>query len=98
MENQTPWKCNEFIHVMLEMNDVSSLVGRLLTIVDASYVDKEQKEAVKTLVKKTVWEWSRDWHLAATEENIEWIENNCEDVLEDIDPKSQIEHYEHSDN
>ena len=36
-------------------NYQGSLVGKILNIVDASYSDKEQKEALKRLVKSTMW-------------------------------------------
>lgn len=32
------------------------LIGKLLTIVDASIADKQQREALKTLVKREVWD------------------------------------------
>lgn len=36
---------------------VSFLEGKVLTVVDASYSDREQREAVKSLMRKTVREW-----------------------------------------
>lgn len=39
---------------------ISFLEGKLLTVVDASYSDREQREAVKSLIKKEVRTWG-DW-------------------------------------
>lgn len=39
---------------------ISFLEGKLLTVVDASYSDREQREAIKSLVKKEVRSWG-DW-------------------------------------
>ncbi len=36
---------------------IDGLVGRILTIVDASIQDKQQREAIKTIVRKSVWDW-----------------------------------------
>jgi len=38
-------------------HDVKMLVGRLLTYIDATYTDKEQREAQKSLVRVLVYEW-----------------------------------------
>lgn len=35
--------------------DLRTLVGRLLTIIDASYPDSQQRKAVKDLVKQEIW-------------------------------------------
>ncbi len=42
------------------LTQVRFLEGKLLTVVDASYSDREQREAIKSLVKKEVRNWS-DW-------------------------------------
>lgn len=39
---------------------INTLVGKLLTIVDAIITDKQQKEAVKDLVKNTIWSWAEE--------------------------------------
>jgi len=33
----------------------STVLGKILTIIDASIVDKEQREAMKSLIKQQVW-------------------------------------------
>lgn len=40
--------------------EVSDLVGKLLTIADALFVDKEQREAFKSLVRSTVYGYSNE--------------------------------------
>ena len=45
---------------------INSLNGRLLTILEASVSDKEQRNAMKTLVRKELWgtyDKVRDWSL-----------------------------------
>jgi hypothetical protein len=46
---------------------VSNLEGQILTIIDASFTDQEQRKAVKDLVKQTVWRWQ--WQFDENEEN-----------------------------
>ena len=45
---------------LIDFADISSLTGQLLTYVDATYSDKEQREAHKSLVKKVL----RNWYYA----------------------------------
>lgn len=40
----------------------SHLEGKMLTIIDASYSDREQRDAIKSLVKKEIRNWS-EWVL-----------------------------------
>jgi hypothetical protein len=76
--------------VKIELNEVSNLVGKLLTVADASFTDKQQREGVKSLIKQIVWAWGKDWHLGATEENIQWMAENSEECSPP--EESQIEH------
>lgn len=43
--------------VPMNSNDVDNLVGRILTIVDASFADKEQREAFKSIMRSTIYDW-----------------------------------------
>lgn len=43
------------IFALLGYEDIQSLEGRLLTIMDASFTDREQRKAVKDLVRNAVW-------------------------------------------
>lgn len=69
------------VEVKIEMNDVSRLIGKLLTIADASFADKQQREGVKSIIKQTVWAWGKEWHVAATEEAIQEMAKNSENCL-----------------
>lgn len=42
---------------VIDGHHIDDLVGKLLTYVDATYQDKEQREAHKSIVRKTAWEW-----------------------------------------
>lgn len=46
--------------VILDSHDFSSILGKLLTYVDATYIDVEQRKAHKDLIKQTLWDWERD--------------------------------------
>ena len=37
---------------------ISELEGKMLTLVDASIPDREQRKALKDLVRQTVWNWA----------------------------------------
>lgn len=39
----------------ISLHDIRNLEGRILTIVDASLSDQQQKKAVKDIVKQTIW-------------------------------------------
>ena len=89
-------KCQGFrtgcIEAKLEMNDVSNLVGKLLTIADASFTDKQQREGVKSLIKQIVWAWGKEWHVVATEQAIYDMEESSE-FIQDTTAGEQIEHF-----
>jgi hypothetical protein len=43
------------LFALLGYEDIRSLEGRLLTIVDASFTDREQRKAAKDLVRNAIW-------------------------------------------
>lgn len=48
------------IFALLGYDDIRNLEGKLLTIVDASFQDREQRRAFKSLVRRTIWfEWAK---------------------------------------
>ena len=51
---------DEVDNVKINYNDSYNLIGRLLTYVDATYQDKEQREAHKGILKRTIKEWMVD--------------------------------------
>lgn len=51
----SPMNGEQPIFALLSYSDINSLYGRLLTIVDASFTDREQRKAVKDLVRNALW-------------------------------------------
>lgn len=43
--------------IPLGVVNVDYLVGKMLTLVDATFTDKEQREAYKSLTKTAIYEW-----------------------------------------
>lgn len=48
-----------------DYNDESRLVGKLLTYIDATYTDKEQRQAHKDIVKELVYGYCQDLRTRA---------------------------------
>lgn len=44
-------------NIVVRKSDIDTLVGQLLTFCDAMFSDKEQKDAWKGLIRKTIHEW-----------------------------------------
>lgn len=42
---------------VMPLEFINNLVGKVLTVVDASYSDKEQRKAVKDLMTQSIWGW-----------------------------------------
>lgn len=57
-EVYSPLNGRQPIFALLGYDDIRSLEGKLLTIVDASFSDQQQRKAVKDLVRNALW-W--DW-------------------------------------
>ncbi len=51
--------------VVLQHRDVNYLVGQLLTYIDATFTDPEQRKAHKDIVKEKVYSWHGDLHTRA---------------------------------
>lgn len=43
--------------IPINFTDIDNLIGKLLTIVDATFTDKEQREAQKSVIKSIVRDW-----------------------------------------
>ena len=43
--------------ITIDRGNVNVLLGRMLTVAEASFPDKEQREAVKRLVMRNIWHW-----------------------------------------
>lgn len=48
------------IYPSLTHADLDNLTGKLLTYVDATYADAEQRKAHKGIVRDTLWSWFKD--------------------------------------
>lgn len=48
---------------ILEYHDESDLIGKLLTYVDATFTDQEQRKAHKDIVRQIVQNWRQDISL-----------------------------------
>jgi hypothetical protein len=42
---------------VLDLGHVKTLEGKILTIIDATFVDDERRDHVKSLVSNAVWDW-----------------------------------------
>lgn len=42
------------------INDMNNLSGKLMTIIDASFSDKEQRKAMKDVISQSTWGWFHD--------------------------------------
>jgi hypothetical protein len=56
------WRCDEWgsNNVVTTIKDLDSLTGQILTLCDAMFTDKEQKDALKSILRKTIHEWHDD--------------------------------------
>lgn len=48
------------IALVISMDDVNNLVGKMITLTDAMTNDPEQRKALKDLVTNTVWTWENN--------------------------------------
>lgn len=51
-------KADVVVRPIYDSSDVSHLEGELLTVIDASFADKSQREAIKSLVRTTIWRFN----------------------------------------
>ena len=49
----------EFLPV-IGINDMNNLSGKLMTLIDATFSDAEQRKAMKDLFTQTAWGWFHD--------------------------------------
>ena len=56
---------------LVDHGDLDNLIGQLMNYVEATYQDKEQRDAHKRLVKRVcrewlqhIYEWQRGWEIA----------------------------------
>lgn len=63
--------------IILDSQDFSSILGKLLTYVDATYTDPEQRKAHKDLIKQTLWGWEHELRERA----IQTVDSHSEDLI-----------------
>lgn len=57
----SPLNGEQPIFALLGYSDIQSLEGRVLTIIDAAFVDREQRKAVKDLIRNAIWfDWVKN--------------------------------------
>jgi hypothetical protein len=54
-------RVSDDINPVVPYEYINTLVGRLLTLIDASTVDKEQRQAQKDLFKQIAWDWYQSY-------------------------------------
>lgn len=42
---------------VIDIGDMNHLVGKLLTLIDATFVDEKQREAMKDIFRTVLWDW-----------------------------------------
>ena len=67
-DKENPYATTE---VRLDAQSISYLEGGLLTIIDASIQDAVQRKALKDVLRKCLWDWSKDWQFGFTKEQWE---------------------------
>lgn len=89
MSNKDESKGQAKYGVLIDWSDIQSLEGRLLTHVDATYADKEQREAQKSLVRMTVREWMRglenEWEPFANLKVVAYFEDDNSAVVQKVE-------------
>lgn len=61
------------IDPVIRYERINNLVGKLLTLVDAAFIDIEQRKAMKDLVTQNCW----DWYTSQQQEVVSvWQKNN----------------------
>lgn len=45
------------VELSVETQDVNRVLGKVLTIIDASIADAIQRDALKDVIRYTIWDW-----------------------------------------
>lgn len=51
---------NIYVQAILDQSVIDKIVGQLLTHIDATYADKDQREAQKKIVRRLVWDFNNE--------------------------------------
>lgn len=71
---QSTFPSGDFNACILEHHDVSNLVGQLLTYIDATFTDPEQRKAHKDIVKEKVY----SWHGSLRERAVQTVDSHTQ--------------------
>lgn len=52
-------RASDDLNPVIRYERINDLVGRLLTVIDATFPDLEQRKAMKTLFRDVAWDWYR---------------------------------------
>lgn len=52
-------RVSDDLAAVLSVDDINVIVGKLLTVIDATFVDKEQRQAMKDIFKTELWSWEQ---------------------------------------
>lgn len=47
-------------YALLQYDEIRRIEGQMLTIIDAAFTDREQREAVKSIVRSNIWDWAKN--------------------------------------
>jgi len=50
-------RASDDIEIVIGTDQINYIVGKLLTLVEATFTDQEQRKATKDLVMQTMWNW-----------------------------------------
>lgn len=50
-------RASDDLDPVISYERINDLVGKLLTMIDATFTDKEQRQAMKDLYKQIAWDW-----------------------------------------
>jgi len=53
----------EFANYEMRTDDISLLEGRILTHIDATFSDAQQRKAQKDILRQMVWDWAIPYHV-----------------------------------
>lgn len=70
----------ESVATVVNHQDIGNLVGKLLTYIDATFTDKDQRKAHKDLVTQHVWDWYT-YHERSAEKIIEFAKTHDNPIL-----------------
>lgn len=62
VKNSDGTKWGEAYYGLVSYNSLQKLEGKILTLIDATFVDKEQRKAMKDVFRRTFW--------------FDWVENS----------------------